>query len=78
MKKKIKKSTWLTLALFLYVTVMAIYLIPRNHEIDTTEKIITVSASYVVVLMLWVVLRKKEKIAEEIKYKQEQEKEDKK
>lgn len=64
MRKKIKKSTWLTLALFIYVTAMAIYFLPRNTEISGTEKYITLGASYVIVLVLWFVLKKKEKAQE--------------
>lgn len=62
MRKKWKKSTWLTLALFIYVSAMAVYFLPRNTEISNTEKYITLGASYVIVLFLWFVLRKKEKI----------------
>jgi len=64
MRKKIKKSAWLTLALFIYVTAMAVYFLPRNTEISSTEKYITLGASYVIVLILWFVLRKKEKAQE--------------
>lgn len=58
--KKIKKSTGLTIALLVYVTLTAAYFLPRNTEIDTTQKWITVGASYLIVLLLWLVLRKKE------------------
>ncbi|MDR0745169.1 MAG: hypothetical protein LBF17_01585 [Mediterranea sp.] len=64
MRKKVKKSTWLTLALFIYMTAMAVYFLPRNTEISRTEKYVTFGASYVIVLALWFVLRKKEKIRE--------------
>lgn len=59
--KKFKKSTAICLVLFLYVTVTAIYLVPRNHGISDLEKYLTVAGSYVVVAILWWVLRKKEK-----------------
>ena len=49
--KKIKKSTGLTLALLI---------LPRNTEISDTEKYVTVAASYLIVFVLWLVLRKKE------------------
>ena len=58
--KKIKKSTGLTLALLVYVTATAVYFLPRNTEISETEKYVTVITSYVIVLVLWLVLRKKE------------------
>lgn len=58
--KKLKKSTVLPLILFVYVTATAAYLLPRNHEISSTEKWVTVGASYLIVLALWWLLRKKE------------------
>ena len=60
--KKIKKSTGVTLALLIYVSATAAYFLPRNTEISNTEKYITVIASYVIVLVLWLVLRKKEEL----------------
>jgi Ca2+/Na+ antiporter len=63
--KKYRKSTWLCGALLIYVTAMAIYLVPRNHNISELERYVTVATSYVVVLLLWLVLRKKEKLADE-------------
>ena len=60
--KKIKKSTGLTVALLIYVSATAAYFLPRNTEISNTEKYITVIASYVIVLVLWLVLRKKEEL----------------
>ena len=57
--KKIKKSTGLTLALLIYVSATA-YFLPRNTEISDTEKYVTVAASYLIVFVLWLVLRKKE------------------
>lgn len=60
--KKIKKSTVLSLVLLVYITAMAIYFLPRNTEIGTTEKYVTVIASYLIVLLLWLVLRYKERM----------------
>ena len=60
--KKLKKSTWVTLALLIYVSVTAAYLLPRNTEVSDTEKYITLAISYVFVFILWLVLRKKEKL----------------
>ena len=62
MLKKFKKSTGLTVALLIYVSATAAYFLPRNTEISNTEKYITVIASYVIVLVLWLVLRKKEEL----------------
>lgn len=60
--KKFKKSTGVTLALLVYVSVTAAYLLPRNTEVSDTEKYLTLTASYVIVLVLWFVLRKKEQL----------------
>ena len=60
--KKFKKSTGLTVALLIYVSATAAYFLPRNTEISDTKKYVTVIASYVIVLVLWLVLRKKEEL----------------
>lgn len=60
--KKLKKCTGLTVALLIYVSATAAYFLPRNTEISNTEKYVTVIASYVIVLALWLVLRKKEEL----------------
>lgn len=60
--KRLKKSTGLTLALLIYVSATAAYFLPRNTEISNTEKYITVAVSYIIVLVLWLVLRKKEEL----------------
>ena len=60
--KKLKKSTGLTVALLIYVSATAAYFMPRNTEISNTGKYVTVIASYVIVLALWLVLRKKEEL----------------
>ncbi len=63
--KRYRKSVIMPLALFLYTTVMAIYFIPRNHEMSSTEKWVTVVVSYLIIAALWWVLRKKEQMARE-------------
>ena len=65
MRRKIKKSTWLPLALMAYTTGMAIYFLPKNSEISDTEKWLTFGASYLIVGLLWYVLRLKEKRMEQ-------------
>lgn len=65
--KKFKKSNVLCIALFIYVTAMAIYLLPRNTVESELEKYGTVAFSYLIVLALWFVLRKKERLAEQRK-----------
>lgn len=62
--RKFKKSFWMPFILFLYTTGMAIYFLPRNSEISETEKWATIGMSYVVIVLLWWVLRKKEKMLE--------------
>lgn len=63
--RKFKRSNWLTATLFIYVTAMAIYFLPRNTQTGNTEKYVTVAASYVIVALLWFVLRRKERFAAE-------------
>lgn len=52
------------MAFLVYVSLTAAYLLPRNTEIGPTEKWVTVTGSYVIVLLLWLVLRKKEQMRE--------------
>lgn len=59
--KKFKKSSWMPLALLIYTTAMAAYFLPKNSEISTTEKWVTFGASYVIIGVLWYVLRLKER-----------------
>lgn len=63
--KKYKKSNWLTTLLFIYVTAMAIYFLPRNTQTGDLEKYLTVAASYLILALLWYVLRRKERLAAE-------------
>ena len=65
--KKVRKSTWVTVALLIYVSATAAYLLPRNTEMGDTEQYLTLAASYVIVFVLWLVLRKKEKLQQERK-----------
>lgn len=58
--KEMKKSSALSLALLIYISATAAYFLPRNSEISVAEKYVTVFASYVIVLLLWLVLRHKE------------------
>ena len=62
--KKIKRSTGVALAFLIYVSVTAAYLLPRNTEVSQTETYLTVACSYGIVLLLWLVLRKKEQMRE--------------
>lgn len=60
--KRIKKSTALCLVLLVYISAMAVYFLPRNTEISALEKYLTLGASYVILLLLWWVLRYKERL----------------
>ena len=71
MKMKFKKSTWMPLALLVYTTAMAAYFLPKNTEISDTEKWVTFGASYLIVALLWYVLRVKEKKMEQYNSKME-------
>ena len=59
--RKFRKSTWMPLALLVYTTAMAVYFLPKNSEISETEKWVTFGASYLIIGLLWYVLRLKEK-----------------
>jgi K+ transporter len=74
MKNKIRKSTWLAAALFIYVSVMAVYMLPRNSEMSHTEKYITLSVSYIIVIVLWFVLRRKEQLQQKRREKERKDK----
>lgn len=50
------------LVLVLYVTGMAIYFVPRNHEMTSTGKAVTVVLAYVLVLALWIAMQYREKL----------------
>ena len=63
--RKFRKSTWMPLALLVYTTAMAIYFLPKNTEISETEKWVTFGSSYLIIGLLWYVLRLKEKRMEE-------------
>lgn len=64
MHKRFKKSVWLPFILFIYITAMAFYFLPRNQEMGLIEKFVTVGVSYIIVILLWWVLRAKERIAQ--------------
>ena len=63
--RKFKKSTWMPLALLVYTTGMALYCLPKNSEVSDTEKWVTFGASYLIIGLLWIVLRAKEKRMEQ-------------
>lgn len=60
-----RKSVWLPVVLLMYTTAMAIYFIPRNTGVSDVEKYATLGLSYVIIALLWLVLRKKERMQEQ-------------
>ncbi len=60
------KKPWLIpLVLFIYTTGMFIWLLPRNTEASTSEKILTIVVAYAIIIILYLVLKKKAKMAQE-------------
>ena len=51
--------------LAVYTAVVYIYFFPRNNEMSTTEKWLTVGASVVMLALLWVLLRRRAKLRRE-------------
>lgn len=60
------KNPNLTVAvLAVYTAVVYIYFFPRNNEMSTTHKWLTVGASVVMLALLWVLLRRRAKLRRE-------------
>ena len=51
--------------LAIYTAIAYAYLFPRNNEMSDTEKWVTVGVSVVVLAILWVLMRKREKLRRE-------------
>lgn len=64
MKRRLRKSVWMPLVLLVYTTAMVMYFLPRNTEISDSEKWGTIVVSYLVIVLLWLVLRKREQMLE--------------
>lgn len=60
MKIKLRRSTWIMIALLVYVSATAVYVLPHNLLETSKEKLFTLIASYIIVIILGIVLRKKE------------------
>ena len=57
------KNPNLTVAvLAVYTAVVYIYFFPRNNEMSTNQKWLTVGASVVMLVLLWVLLRRRAKL----------------
>ena len=60
------KNPNLTVAILaIYTAAVYIYFFPRNHEMSTTQKWLTVGASVVMLALLWVLLRRRAKLRRE-------------
>lgn len=60
------KSPNLTIALlFLYTTGMYIYLFPKNTEMSDIEKWCVVGVSYATLVLLWFLLRRRQRLRRE-------------
>lgn len=69
----------ITVALFaVYTAIMYIILLPRNTEMSDVEKWSTVGVSVLVLALLWVLLRKREKLRREREQEMAQHKEERK
>ena len=62
--KRFKKSTVTTIALSIYTAIVAFIFYPKQPVGEKTDILTIIGTSYVVILLLWIVLRSKEKIAE--------------
>lgn len=51
--------------LAVYTAIMYAFLFPRNNEMSNTEKWVTVWVSIVILALLWVLMRKREKLRRE-------------
>lgn len=51
--------------LAVYTAIMYMIFMPRNDEMGTTEKWVTVGVSVLVLALLWVLLRRREKLRRE-------------
>ena len=57
-----KKHKLIVGLLFVYVTGMFIYFFPRNNEMSDVEKWAVVGVSYLMLVVLWFVLKKRDKL----------------
>lgn len=57
-----KKHKLIVGLLFVYMTGMFVYFFPRNEEMSNTEKWATVGVSYALLVILWFVLKQRDKL----------------
>lgn len=63
-KSRIRKSTWIPLAFTLYSIVIYAYLLPRSTA-STTSIVLAITVNVLIIVALWWLYRKKEKMAME-------------
>lgn len=61
---KVKKHVFIPLALLVYVIAMAIYFIPKSKDSDVM-KVVEVGGSLALVVLLYFVLRRRERLRQE-------------
>jgi hypothetical protein len=59
---KYRRSTWILVAMVVYVTCTAIYLLPHNLMETSGQKWLAVLFCYIIVIILWRFLRRKENL----------------
>ena len=57
-----KKHKLIVGLLVVYMTGMVVYVFPRNTEMSNTEKWATVGVSYALLVILWFVLKQRDKL----------------
>jgi membrane protease YdiL (CAAX protease family) len=57
-----KKHKLIVGLLFVYMTGMFVYLFPRNNEMSEVEKWAVVGVSYLLLIILWFVLKKRDSL----------------
>ncbi|MDD3162382.1 MAG: hypothetical protein PHX49_10735 [Bacteroidales bacterium] len=62
--KRFKKSIVVPISLAIYTAIIAILFYPKHPESEKPEMLAIIAICYVVIVILWFVLRRKEKITE--------------
>lgn len=57
-----KKHKLIVGLLFVYMTGMFVYFFPRNNEMSEVEKWVMVGVSYLLLVILWFVLKKRDSL----------------
>ena len=60
-----RKPNFVIALLFIYTTGMYIYFFPRNTEMGSAEKWAIVGVSYALLVVLWFLLRRRERLRRE-------------